>query len=226
LFASQALAPFASAKIDPAGAYDTEAEGEESDGGEDVFAAGPGLMPGLSDGMLEPEACTPKAFASFLEESAALGSPFGGSEALWAQEPPGTVEHAPAPTRKRSRGQDVEPLALPAPVDEEAPVPRKARGSRSGRRPAASGGGGRTRWTPEEDAVLRVAVAENRGSVNNRSTNGIKWMKIQKRATAEYPALLRHLPADITKTGSKVLSKRWCQYVNPADQKNKARKWR
>ena len=82
------------------------------------------------------------------------------------------------------------------------------------------------RWTPEEDAVLRVAVAENRGAPNMRSQNGIWWMDIQKRATAEYPALLRHLPADITKTGSKVLSKRWCQYVNPADQKNKARKWR
>ena len=211
-------------KIDLPGVCQTDSEGEESDGGEDVFTAGPGLLPCVSDGELEPEGRTPGFYASFLEESAALGTPFGGSEALWTPEAPATVEQAPPPTRKRSRAQDA-PLALPAPAD-EAEAPTEARRNRSGRRPAGAGGNGGKRWSPEEDAVLRVAVAENRGAPNKRSQNGIWWMDIQKRATLEYPALLRHLPADIAKTGSKTLSKRWCQYLCPDDQVNKERVWR
>ena len=235
-----------------AGVCPTDSEGEESDGGEDDL-----LNDGVPDEsayMSEGEAVgTPKrVFMSFMEESAVMGTPLGGSEAQWAsREPPATVEQVPPPARKRSRDTDAPParkrsraqdapLALPALADEDAPaeaseeaeaqapVPRAARKNRSGRRPAAAGGGrgAHKRWTPEDDAALIKAVSENRGSVNNRSTNGIKWMRIQKRATLEYPLLLRHLPADIEETGSKTLSKRWCQYVNPADQKNKARVWR
>ena len=84
--------------------------------------------------------------------------------------------------------------------------------------------GAALRWTPEEDAQLTRAVAENRRAPDKRSQNGIRWCDIKRRAPIEYPLLMRHL-SDITGS-SKTLAKRWCQYLGPDDQKNKARKWR
>jgi hypothetical protein len=82
--------------------------------------------------------------------------------------------------------------------------------------------GAAIRWTDIEDAVLRLAVRENRGPPDKRSQNGIRWAKIQRRAPEEYPALLRHL----TSRGCKTLAKRYLQYLCPEEQSNKERVWR
>lgn len=78
------------------------------------------------------------------------------------------------------------------------------------------------RWTSEEDAALILAVSENRGAPDKRSLNGIRWAAIIRRAPTEYPQLMRHL----TSRGTKTLAKRYCQYLRPEDQLNKARIWR
>lgn len=98
-----------------------------------------------------------------------------------------------------------------------APQPAAAAPRAPGPRGAA------LRWTSDEDAMLRIAVSENRKTPDKRSQNGIQWAAIQHRAPLEYPLLLRHLTSA---RGSKTLSKRWCQYLNPDDQLNKARRWR
>ena len=140
------------------------------------------------------------------------------------------------------------PLPLPpffaaaaAPPSAPLPPPAAAPASRKRGRAASDDGGqhgkhgkhgkrgGARRWTPEEDAMLTRAVAENRGAPDGRSMNGIRWVDIKERALAEYPLLVNHLPPmENTRAvmGSKALSKRWCQFLCPADQVNKDRKWR
>ena len=82
--------------------------------------------------------------------------------------------------------------------------------------------GARLRWTAEEDEELKRAVTETRGAPTKKSVSGIRWAEIQRRAPSEYLLLMRHL----TTPSSKCLSKRWCQFLSPDDQPNKARKWR
>jgi hypothetical protein len=82
--------------------------------------------------------------------------------------------------------------------------------------------GAAMRWTPEEDAALIQAANENRGAPDKRSLNGIRWADICRRAPNEYPSLVRHIRRRATKT----LAKRYCQYLRPEEQLNKARIWR
>jgi hypothetical protein len=82
--------------------------------------------------------------------------------------------------------------------------------------------GAAMRWTPEEDAALIQAASENRGAPDKRSLNGIRWAAICRRAPNEYPLLVRHIRRRATKT----LAKRYCQYLRPEEQLNKARIWR
>jgi hypothetical protein len=107
-------------------------------------------------------------------------------------------------------------LAVPPvsrPRSKVSRAPRPPSGPRPAASPAQHGArGAALRWTPEEDAVLAVAVAENRKAPDKRSLNGIQWAAIQRRAHAEYPLLLRHLTSA---RGSKTCAKRWCQYLNP-----------
>lgn len=100
------------------------------------------------------------------------------------------------------------------------PKPRQRGSAAAGRSVMPTGA--RLRWTTEEDDELRRAVTENRGSATKKSISGIRWAEIQRRAPLEYLLLMRHL----TTPSSKCLSKRWCQFLSPDDQPNKARKWR
>ena len=83
--------------------------------------------------------------------------------------------------------------------------------------------GAALRWTAEEDAALARAVARYRGAPDKNCLTGIRWSEIARRAPHEFPVLMRHLTH--TKHG-KTLARRWCQYVCPADQLNKKRRWR
>ena len=104
---------------------------------------------------------------------------------------------------------------------QKAAAPQPAATAAASRAPGPRGAA--LRWTSDEDAVLRIAVSENRKTPDKRSQNGIQWAAIQRRAPLEYPLLMRHLTGA---KGSKTLAKRWCQYLNPDDQLNKARRWR
>ena len=77
------------------------------------------------------------------------------------------------------------------------------------------------RFVNGEDGALAQAVAENRGNATKRSTNGIKWRKINDLAMAgHYGAVLQ---ARVTDRTSKVLSKRWFRICH-ADYQNRKRK--
>lgn len=82
--------------------------------------------------------------------------------------------------------------------------------------------GGRLKWSAEEDAELRRAVAENTCEPNHKSKNGILWTQIQRLAPRRYPLLLPHLTA----AHSKTLAKRWGQFLCPPEQRNPERTWR
>ena len=110
--------------------------------------------------------------------------------------------------------------ASPSGATPKAAKPRQRGSAASGR--AVMMTGARLRWTAEEDDELRRAVSENRGAPTKKSVSGIRWAEIQRRAPLEYTLLMRHL----TTPSSKCLSKRWCQFLSPDDQPNKARKWR
>ena len=92
--------------------------------------------------------------------------------------------------------------------------------------PAAGPAAAEQRWlrfASGEDALLRRAVADNRGLPNKKSPNGIKWRAINEQAMAgAYGEALR---ARVTSLGSKVLSKRWW-LICPADYPNRKRKIR
>lgn len=118
-------------------------------------------------------------------------------------------------------GAPTEPEAVPKAVKPKAVKPKAVAPRPRARQPRQPRGAA-MHWTPEEDAALIQAVSENRGVPDKRSLNGIRWADIIRRAPAEYPQLMRHL----TSRGSKTLPKRYCQYLNPDDQTNKARIWR
>ena len=78
------------------------------------------------------------------------------------------------------------------------------------------------RWEPEEDAELLRAVDEHRIPKDKRNPAGIDWASIRAEAPSEYPLLALCITCSVTR----VLQKRYFQYLRPEDNPNPNRIWR
>ena len=119
------------------------------------------------------------------------------------------------------------PPPLPLPPPPRALKTKRARAVRpaahAARRSTQPSGG---RYTPDKDAALRLLVPLFRVRISKKHANGIDWAGANRLVLSGDDLRFECLRRHVRNVASKVLRKRYLQYVAPDSQCNPARIWR